>query len=100
MIVTTPSAHRRAEITNALGLHLRPAARFAELAQRFGAEVRVRCAGAVADGKSVLDLIALAAGEGTMLELETLGPDAEEAVIALADLISARFHEAEASQVA
>jgi phosphotransferase system HPr-like phosphotransfer protein len=35
-----------------------------------------------------------------VLELEAHGPDAEEAVIALADLISARFHEAEASQVA
>jgi phosphocarrier protein HPr len=100
MIVATLSARRRAVITNAFGLHLRPAARFAELAQRFAAEVRVRSAGAVADGKSLLDLIGLAAGDGTVLELEAHGPDAEEAVIALAGLISARFHEADASQVA
>ena len=45
----------------------------------------------MADGKHLLDLIGLAAGDGTVLELEAHGPDAEEAVTALADLISARF---------
>ena len=99
MIVTTPSATAGPRSPTPRPAPA-PAARFSELARRFDAEVRVRCAGAGADGKSALDLICLAAGEGTMLELEAHGPDAEEAVTALADLISARFHEAEACLVA
>jgi phosphocarrier protein HPr len=100
MIATSPIARCRTEVGEAHGLHLRPAARFVELAKRFAAEVRVRCNGSEADGKSVLDLVSLAAGFGMVLELEARGPDAGEAVIALADLISARPHEIEEYRVA
>jgi phosphocarrier protein len=100
MIAALPIARRRTEISDALGLHLRPAARFVELAQRFAAEVRVRCNGAEADGKSLLSLLCLAAEGGMILDLEAHGPDAEEAVIALADLISARPHEIQEYHVA
>ena len=47
------------------------------------------------NGKSILDLTTLAAECGTRLELEARGPDAVEAIDALADLVLARFHEAE-----
>ena len=100
MMVTPPIARRRTEVGEAHGLHLRPAARFVEVAKRFAAEVRVRCNGAEADGKSIMDLMSLAAGFGMVVELEARGPDAEEAVAALADLISARPHEIEQYQVA
>jgi phosphotransferase system HPr (HPr) family protein len=66
---------------------------------RFAAEVRVRCDGAEADGKSVMELLCLAAGFGMALELEARGLDAEEAVITLADLISARSHEIQGCRV-
>jgi phosphotransferase system HPr (HPr) family protein len=100
IMAALPIARRRIELGEAHGLHLRPAARFVEVARRYAADVRVRCSGSEADGKSVLDLISLAAGIGMVLELEARGPGAGEAVIALADLISARPHEIEESRVA
>ncbi len=55
---------------------------------------RVRCI----DGKSILGLAGLAAEQGTRLDLEASGPDAEAALAALAELISAQFHEDENGQ--
>ena len=83
-----PIARLTVEVGHPLGLHLRPAARFAETARRFAAEVRVRCHGAEADGKSVMDLLCLVAVTGTSLILEASGPDAAEAVEALADVVA------------
>jgi len=88
-------ARRQVEITNALGLHLRPADKFVRLAHRFQAEIRVSHQGHEINGKSILDLTTLAAECGTRLDLEARGPDAEAAVDALAELVLARFHETE-----
>jgi phosphocarrier protein len=88
-----PTVRRPVVILNALGLHLRPAGRFVDLARRFAAEIRVHRDGLCVDGKSILDLAMLAAGCGTRLELEARGTDAEAALAALADLVAARFHE-------
>ena len=88
-------ARRQVEITNPLGLHLRPADKFVRLAYTFQSEIRVHCLGRQINGKSILDLTTLAAECGTMLELEAIGPDAEAAVSALAELVEARFHEEE-----
>jgi phosphocarrier protein len=89
-----PVARRQVEITNSLGLHLRPADKFVRLAHQFQAEVQVLHNGNTFNGKSILDLTTLAAECGTRLELEARGADAEAAVEALAELISAQFHEA------
>ncbi len=91
-------ARRQIEITNALGLHLRPADKFVRLAHQFASDVRVFHHGAEFNGKSILDLTTLAAECGTLLDLEARGPDAEEAVAALADLVSAKFHETDDGQ--
>jgi phosphotransferase system HPr (HPr) family protein len=88
-------AQRQVEITNFLGLHVRPAQKFVELASQFQAEIRVRYNGHEVDGKSILSLTTMAAECGTRLELEARGPDAMEALEALAGLISARFYEDE-----
>ena len=63
--------------------------------QAFQSDVRVCCEGIIANGKSILDLLSLAAECGTMLALEAEGCDAEDAVAALANLISAQSHESE-----
>lgn len=84
---------REATIPNALGLHLRAAARFVHLAVTFRAKVWVECGDNRANGKSVLDLACLAAGCGQTLALEASGADAEAAVAALAALVLAGFHE-------
>src|SRR4051812_39919097 len=90
-----PVARRQVEIINSLGLHMRPADKFVKLALRFQSEIRVYHNGNEFNGKSILDLTSLAAECGTRLDLEARGPDAEEALQALADLVSARFHESE-----
>jgi len=81
------------EIINQLGLHARAAARFVETASRFTAEVTVANGEESVSGKSILGLMMLAAGQGTQLALVANGPDAEEAIDALAELIAQRFHE-------
>jgi phosphocarrier protein HPr len=82
-------------VNNVLGLHLRVAGRFVKLASAFQSEVRVYCKGIIADGRSILSLLSLAAECGTMLALEAEGSDAEDAVAALANLISAPTHDSE-----
>jgi phosphocarrier protein HPr len=94
----TTLAHRQVEITNGLGLHVRPAMKFVELASRFQSDVRVRHNNNEFNGKSLLELTMMAAECGTRLELEARGPDAAAAVEALAELISARFHEDESGE--
>ena len=68
------SSRRQVEITNGLGLHLRAASRLVQLAQQFQSEVRVLCEGRTANGKSILDLLTLAAQRGSRLESRPAGP--------------------------
>ena len=66
-------ARRHVGIGNVLGLHLRVADKFVRLANAFQSDVRVHRKGIIADGKSILSLVSLAAECGTMLALETQG---------------------------
>jgi phosphotransferase system HPr (HPr) family protein len=70
-------------ITNPQGFHMRPMAAFAQLASRFESGVKVSREGQTVNGKSILDLMLLAAAQGTALTLEVAGPDAEAALEAL-----------------
>ncbi len=81
-------ARRQVAVNNVLGIHLRVAGRFVRLAQAFQSEVNVYCKGIIANGKSILGLLSLAAECGTMLAVEAQGTVAEDAVAALANLIS------------
>jgi phosphocarrier protein HPr len=85
-------ARRRVQIVNGYGLYKRPATRFVKLANSFQSEVRVDFQDIKANGKSLPDMTCLAAECGTTLELEALGPDAEECLAALAGLVAAGFH--------
>ena len=91
----TTVARRQVEITNFLGLHMRPADKFVRLALRYQSEVKVHYNGNQFNGKSILDLTTLCAERGTQLELEARGPDAVEAIEALAGLVFAQFYENE-----
>jgi phosphocarrier protein len=86
-------SRRQVEILNALGLHLRPANQFVQLAEQFQSEIKVHHGDRVCNGKSIMDMMLLAAEQGSRLELEAMGPDADAALAALASLIEARFHE-------
>ena len=85
-------AYRRVQIVNAYGLHMRPATKFVALANSFRSEVRVEYQGAWVNGKSLLEMTCLAAECGTTISLEARGPDAEQALDALAGLVAAGFH--------
>jgi phosphotransferase system HPr (HPr) family protein len=87
------------EITNSLGLHMRPANKFVELALQYQAEIRVHYNGNEYNGKSILELTSLAAECGSQLDLEARGADAKVAIDALADLVNAQFHEEEEGEI-
>lgn len=80
---------REVTVVNPQGLHIRPAAAFAELAARFEANVTVsRDGGERVNGKLWPDLLLLAAEKGAKLLLEVEGRDASDALEALAKLLS------------
>ena len=81
------------EICNQLGLHLRAAAAFAKLAERFDSEITLERGSMSANGKSVIALVTLAAAKGSRVRVVAEGDDAEAAVGALVDLIANRFGE-------
>ena len=85
------------KICNQRGLHARAAAKFVQTAEKFDAAVRVTggTCGEPCDGTSILDLLMLAAGPGTHITIEATGPQAAEAVEALAALVTGRFTEDE-----
>jgi phosphocarrier protein HPr len=74
-------------VASELGFHARPAGEFVRVASRFEAEVHVSRGGEWVSGQSVLSLLSLAAGPGTKLLVRAVGPDAEQAVATLGDLI-------------
>ena len=73
------------------GMHMRPAHIFAETAARFDSRIEVIKDDLRIDGKSVLSILTLGAGPGSSISLEATGPDAEEAVNALVELIQSGF---------
>jgi phosphocarrier protein len=89
------AASRTVEIVNKRGLHARASAKFVKLATEFDAEVRVSRDGAVVDARSIMGLMMLAAGPGCCIDIEAEGPDAAQAVAALAGLVADRFQEEE-----
>jgi phosphocarrier protein len=91
-----PKASRELVVSNSLGLHARPAMQFVDLANQFNSQIMVYKGGeepAEADGKSVMQMIILAATEGTPIRIEADGDDAEEAVVKLAELFESKFGE-------
>ena len=87
------SVSERVEIVNERGLHARASAKFVKLAATFDAEVTVSKDGATVDARSIMGLMMLAAGPGSLIEITAEGPEAAAAVAALAELVEARFDE-------
>lgn len=82
-------------IINKLGLHARAAAKLVTTATAYGSRIRVGYPERMADGKSIMAVMMLAASKGTEIHIEADGDDAEAAVQALLDLINRRFDEEE-----
>lgn len=73
------------------GLHLGPSSQIVQLAQKFSCDLVIRKGDRSVDGKSMLDLLTLAAEHGAALQLEARGADAAEAVAAIAGLFERNF---------
>jgi phosphocarrier protein len=82
-------------IINKLGLHARAAAKFVACTSAYSASVRARKDGQWIDAKSIMSVMMLAAGQGTVLDVEIDGEDEQDALDALQALINNRFEEAE-----
>lgn len=80
-------------ITNKYGLHARPATDFVATADRFASEVLVRANDTEADGKSIMELMMLAATSGTEIEIVCTGDDADRCLNDLSDLVARGFDE-------
>jgi len=80
-------------IINRLGLHARPAAMFVRIASRFRSEVWVEKEGEQINGKSIMGLMMLAAGQGSKLIIRCEGPDADKVMEELEELIQQKFNE-------
>ena len=80
-------------ILNALGMHARPSARFVKVSNRYRADIWVEKDGEQVNGKSIMGLMMLAAGQGSKLHVTAEGPDAEKALDDLEHLVQARFDE-------
>ena len=84
---------RQVTIQNKLGLHARPAMQFVDVANQFQSAVKVCKGDQVVDGKSIMQMMMLAAVAGTVLKVVAEGDDAPKALDALEQLINGRFGE-------
>jgi phosphocarrier protein HPr len=86
-------AEKEIAIVNRLGLHARPAALFAQVANRFRADVWVEKDSTQVNGKSILGLMMLGASQGSKLRIRIEGPDADEAIREIERLIQSWLDE-------
>ncbi len=87
------SAERSVRIANKFGLHARPAAEFVKKAGAFQADIFVRKEELEVNGKSIMGMMMLAAEYGSEITIRADGPDSENAVNELAELVEHRFGE-------
>ena len=80
-------------IVNRLGMHARPAAMFVRVASRYRCEVWVEKEGEQINGKSIMGLMMLAAGQGSKLRVRCEGQDADRALQEIEQLIASKFNE-------
>ena len=80
-------------ICNARGLHARASAKFVKLASSFESEIHVTRDGVTVDARSIMGLLMLGVGIGCSIDVSAEGPDAEEAMEALTDLVARKFDE-------
>lgn len=82
-----------ATIVNKLGLHARPAMTFVDVASTFQSDILVRKDDTEVDGKSIMQVMMLAAGKGSDLIITAMGADAAKACAALKKLVDGGFDE-------
>lgn len=81
------------KIINLKGLHARASAKLVEVVEAFDARAEVSKDGLSASGDSIMGLLMLAASNGSSIDIETSGPDAEALADALTTLVADKFGE-------
>ena len=84
---------RVVEIVNKKGLHARASAKFVQMAEKYKSSVTVTRGNETVGATSIMGLMMLAAGPGTVIVLEAEGPEGPEAIEALVALVQAGFGE-------
>ncbi len=87
--------HTQVTIINKLGLHARAAKKFVDCTTAFSSNIQTGVDGELIDGKSIMSVMLLAAGKGTVLDIQIEGDDEDDALAALTTLIENRFDEPE-----
>ena len=80
-------------VTNSLGIHARPASMVVQTAGKFKASITVEKDGTIADAKSIMSIMMLAAAFESRLRLRADGPDEQAAIEAMVKLFESKFNE-------
>ncbi|MDJ0761516.1 MAG: HPr family phosphocarrier protein [Myxococcota bacterium] len=80
-------------IENDLGLHARAATMFVQITAKYDAEVFVEKDGREVNGKSIMGILTLVASKGSQICVRAEGPEAEQVIDALSDLVKTKFGE-------
>ncbi|MCU0573893.1 MAG: HPr family phosphocarrier protein [Syntrophobacteraceae bacterium] len=80
-------------VANQLGIHARVAAQIVKIAAQYDADVSISKSGNTVNGKNLLDLLTLVCPKGSKVVVSARGPDAAEALAALAALFQTKFGE-------
>ncbi len=89
----TSSLSRDMKIDNKHGMHARPAALFIKVASRFKSDIQIEKEGTRVSGKSIMGLLTLELYAGSVMTVHADGPDAEEALDAIEELVRNKFSE-------
>jgi phosphocarrier protein len=89
------SVSKNLEIKNKLGLHARAAALLVQTIAKFDAEVMIAKDGQTVDGRSIMGVLTLAATQGSTIQVEARGREAENVLAAVEKLIDNKFFENE-----
>ena len=82
-------------LMNKMGLHARPASMFIKTASKYESSVTVKGNGKEADAKSILMVMSLGLTKGTEISISAEGPDEEDCIDALKELVDNNFGENE-----
>ena len=80
-------------IKNEIGLHARPAALFVQTANKFLSDIMIKKEGKTVNAKSIMGVMAMGISKGEMVEIIIDGPDEENAISAIEDLINVKLLE-------
>ena len=80
-------------VMNTLGLHARPASMLAKCASKDSSEIMINKSGEITNCKSILGIMTLSAGKGTVLTVSAEGDDAEIAINDIVNLFESKFDE-------